>query len=244
MVPLGELSIRLGYLAPAGGSRHAKHDMRVSGVRLHRSGFSCSWLRSPCPAGPPRSLRGPATTLRAAPAGVITQRWSARVELLGRCGVTLAPASNDRLGGAFRSGAWSWRIVRRRRAVQPLLPELGSTAIRRAWDPRRSGCDAWAMGVRANRLGPQLTPLRWPVRCRISQIPRRVTGGGPCDPDWGSAAADIRPGSPGLLDRRQARLAGNEPRCAVMGDEAPCPADQHDQPIREAAQVVDVDADP
>ena len=49
----------------------------------------------------------------------------------------------------------------------------------------------------------------------------------------------------GLLDRRQERLPGDQPRPAAVGHERPGPADEHDHdPVREADQVDDVDPEP
>lgn len=48
----------------------------------------------------------------------------------------------------------------------------------------------------------------------------------------------------GLLDRRQVRLAGDQPRSAAAGGEAPRPADDDDDPVSEADQIGDVDAEP
>src|SRR5437867_777202 len=47
-----------------------------------------------------------------------------------------------------------------------------------------------------------------------------------------------------LLDRREDRLTGDQPRPAAVGQEAPCPADDHDDPVREPDQVHEMDAEP
>ena len=48
----------------------------------------------------------------------------------------------------------------------------------------------------------------------------------------------------GLLDRWQQLRAGDEPRAAAVGHERPRPADEDDDPVREADQIEDVDAEP
>ena len=140
--------------------------------------------------------------------------------------------------------------VRRRRPADPRLElRLGGSGGRlpalRGAPPRRpaAGRSAGDRPDRARRARGRVRgdaprrgrPLDHRVLTPVSRSARPV-GGARRRAGGGAADGRLR-----IRDRRQERLARDQARAAAVGQEAPRPADGHDDPVREPDQVDDVD---